>query len=69
MNSRWIFAALLVALGIASVVLVSNPELTGRYAASVRAVNLSDGGKDLVMGALVVVIGGYLAWFLLARRG
>jgi uncharacterized membrane protein len=66
--SRWIIAALLIALAGASIYVFSNPEMSARYAQMQRDVMLSTEAKDLVMGGLVILIGGYLAWFLLRRR-
>jgi len=65
---RWILATLLVLFAIAMIYAGNSPELSSRYATAMRNSGLSDDAKDLVMGGLVVVIGGYLAWFFFLRR-
>jgi hypothetical protein len=67
-RSRWILATLLVIMAIAMIYVSSDPEMSSRYAQSIRDAELSTEAKDLVMGGLVVVIGAYLAWFFFMRR-
>ena len=68
LRARWIFAILFAVFVIASIYVGSDPEMSSRYAQSVRDAQLPTETKDVVLGALVVAIGAYLAWFVL-RRG
>jgi multisubunit Na+/H+ antiporter MnhC subunit len=67
-RSRWIFAVLLFIFAIAAVYVGSDPEMSSRYAQAVRDADLSAQAKDLVLTALVIAVGGYLAWFVFMRR-
>lgn len=67
-GSRWIIVGLLLVFAISSMYVFSNPDMAARYGDAVRDSALSTPNKDLLMCGLVVVIGGYLAWFLFKRR-
>jgi tellurite resistance protein TehA-like permease len=67
--TRWILVALIGILIVGSIYVGSNPEMSARYSQSIRDAQLSSETKDLVMGGLAILVGGYLAWFLLVRRG
>jgi hypothetical protein len=65
---RWILLILFAILAIAAIYVGSDPQMSSRYAQAVRDAQLSAETKDIVLGAIVVAIGFYLAWFVL-RRG
>jgi hypothetical protein len=68
-RARWIFLGLIAVFMVALIYVSSDPEMSSRYAQAVRDAQLSTEVKDLVLGGLVIAIGGYLAWFLLVRKG
>jgi hypothetical protein len=66
-RARWILLILFAVFAIASIYVGSDPDMSSRYAQAVRDAQLSADTKDIVLGALVVAVGGYLAWFVLRR--
>jgi hypothetical protein len=67
-KSRWIWIGILTVFAIASVYLLSSPELSQRYAQAQRDAALSSDTKEIITAAIAIAIAAYLGWFFLIRR-
>ena len=67
-RSRWIWIGILAVFAIASVYLMSNPELSQRYVQAQRDAALSANTKEIIMTAIAIAIAAYVGWFFLIRR-
>jgi hypothetical protein len=67
MKLNYIFLGLLAVSAVTAGFLFSDPERAREYAEMRQSVSFSPAAQDLILGVVVLVIGGYLAWSYLKK--
>jgi hypothetical protein len=67
MKLNYIFLGLLAVSAVTAAFLFSDPEKAREYAEMRRSVSFSPAAQDIILGVVVLVIGGYLAWSYLRK--
>jgi hypothetical protein len=67
MKTNYLLLGLLTLSAVTAAFLFSDPERAREYAEMRRSVSFSPAAQDIILGVVILVIGGYLAWSYLKK--